>query len=437
MIIHKNPHLICEPIDAEYYVCINPLITSWLKIITKVQKDILDLFENSIDLSELATLSWYETEDIKKYVNILSANDIVNFSWNFEHSQWNNTPNTLNLRVHTTDKCNLRCSYCYIHTKETFGDMDENTIDRLFTNIIETTKIHELDTVTLRLSWWEPTIVFKKRMDKLISLKNELETHGCILKIAFLTNWTIINEQQMDYIKDNKFWIAVSLDWIWEYHDQTRCYVGWKWSFQQVEKNIDELVKKWLKPNIMTVISNNNLDWLVDLTKFLIWKNLPFRYSFVQWEDMDQTKLLEVMNQCYDVLEKAIDVGYKFSALHKLCDLKFLNPYFQTCMCWFSWWAVYLDGGMYFCHVNFWEEQNNWNIHTTTDLLDLISKWTDKLSELSEDCKTCNYQYICTGGCPVERRDWKDPHCNAYKVLIPRVYQLLWKEKLLKILSLK
>lgn len=411
MELYKNPHLICEKINEEYYVCVNPLTKDWVKIITSTQKGILDLFEKNINIHELSEASWYDKESLEKYVNILSQKNIVNFSWIFEHDKRSSIPNTLNLRVHTTDKCNLRCSYCYINTKDTHEDMDEETTDILIKDIIKTAEKHNLNKVTLRLSWWEPSIVFKKWMSKIDFLREKLKEKNCKLWIAFLTNGTIINEEQMNYIKENKF--------------------------NDVEKKIEEIIQKWLKPSIMTVISNENMDWLVELTKFLIKKNLPFRYSFVQWKELDQEKLLIIMNQCYDILEEATDNWYKFSELHKLCDLKFLNPYFQTCICWFSWWAVYLDWGMYFCHVNFWEKENNWNIHENTDLFELINKWKDKLPKLSEDCINCDYQYICTWGCPVERKEWKDPHCNTYQVLIPRVYKIIGKEKVFKILQSK
>lgn len=435
MLIYKNPRLIIEPIDKEYYVCVNPLIKNWLKIITSTQKKILDLFDQNIDFNELCNLSWYNEENIQKYIDILWSKDILNISGNFEHEKRSKEPKNLNLWIHATDKCNLRCTYCYINTKETFEDMDEETINILFNNILETVKIHWLKTVTLRMSWWEPTIVFDKRKDKLLEIKENLKEIDCKLKVAFLTNWTIINDWQIDYIKENWFWIAVSLDWTEKCHDKTRIYINWKWSFKQVNEKLDNITKKWLKPNIMTVVSNDNLEWLVELTEFLISKNLPFRYSFVQWEEIDKERLLEVMLECYDILDKAVEKWYNFSQLHKLCDLKFLDPFFQTCICWFSWWAVYLDGWIHFCHVNFWEEKNNWNIRENKDILNLIWNGKDKLSDLSEDCKNCNHEYTCTWWCPIERKDWKDPHCEIYKVLIPRVYQLMWKEKLLKILS--
>lgn len=314
--------------------------------------------------------------------------------------------------------------------------MSDTNIDALISSIEETVRKNSLKAVKLRLSWWEPTLVFQKWIDKLSLLKDVLWQMDCKLGVAFLSNGTIIDEEQIDIINNNKIGLSISLDWVGAYNDN-RIYVDGKSSFDKVRANIEKIIEKWLKPNILTVVSNKNLRWLPELTRFLVEKNLPFRYSFVQWEDLEEELLVDVMNQCYDILDSAIDNWYEFSQYHKLCDLKFLAPYFQTCSSGLNWGAIYLDGGFYFCHVQFWEDKCIWNIKENSDILELINKWKDNLSDLSEECIDCSYKYLCTWGCPIERVNGKDVHCGVYKKLIPRVYSLMGKERLLKILQMR
>lgn len=313
--------------------------------------------------------------------------------------------------------------------------MEDSTIDSLSKSIIETVKKYSLNNVVLRLSWWEPTLVFNKRLDKIKILKEELSKENCELKINFLSNGTIIDDYKINEIKNNRLWISISLDGIWEFHDKNRFYIDWKWSFEKVSENINKLIEQWIKPNIMTVVSNENMDWLVELTKFLIEKKLYYRYSFVQCEDLNQEKLIHIMNQCYDVLEAAIENWYDFFRYHKLCDLKLLNPSSKTCASWYYSWAVYLDWSIHFCQLKLSEENNTWNVIENNDILEMISKWKNNWGKLSDDCTVCNHQTICTWWCPIERKDWKDPHCEIYKNTIPRIYNLIWKQKLLKILK--
>ena len=433
MRVYKNPSIIISDIDAEYSACINPLIKDWLKIITATQKNVLQLLDIHNDLEELIKLTGFTEEEIKWFISIFEQKNFINYTWEFTSPKKNTDIQNMDLWIHTTDKCNLRCSYCYICTKDTQKNMEDSTIENLSKSIIETVKKYSLKTVVLRLSWWEPTLVINKRLEKIELLKDALNNENCVLKITFLSNGTTIDDNKIDIIKKNKFWLSISLDGIWDFHDKNRFYVDWKWSFEDVSKNIEKLIQNWIKPTIMTVVSNDNIDWLPELTRFLIKNNLYFRYSFVQWQDLNQEKLIHIMNECYDILEKAIENWYEFLRYHRLCDLKFLNPSTKTCSSWYSWWAIYLDWWVHFCQLKLSEEKNTWNINEDSDIIDMISKWNDNWGKLSEDCGNCDYQTVCTWWCPIERKEWKDPHCNVYKNVIPRIYSLIWKEKLFKI----
>lgn len=433
--IYKNPHLLFTPIDDKYISCVNPFIKNGVKVISKTQYDFLSLIENSISEKDISEKTWYDEKIIKKLIHIFKANDILNDSWKFNIKLEDNRYETLDLWVHTTDKCNLRCTYCNIKTKLTLKDIWDDVIDDLCISLIETAKNHKLKKVKLRLSWWEPIIVYKKWLNKLYDLDTDLKKIGCSLQIAFLTNGTLINEEYIQAIKDNRIWLSISLDWLNEYN-KNRITINWKNSFEKVKNNIEESLKYGVTPNIMIVVSNENMEWLPSLTRYLISKNLPFRYSFVQWQTLNQEKLINIMQACYLILEQALEQWYQFTKLHRLCDLKFLNPWNRTCYAWANWWAIYIDWWVYFCQTEFWDKQQElWNIKDNKDILNLIKKWSKKVWTLSENCNTCLYNKVCTWGCPLERENWKDIHCEIYKALIPKVYRLMWKERLLEILK--
>jgi uncharacterized protein len=50
--------------------------------------------------------------------------------------------------------------------------------------------------------------------------------------------------------------------------------------------------------------------------------------------------------------------------------------------------------------------------------------------EEKEGCRTCDWRYWCTGGCPLltyratGRSDIKSPNCNIYKALFPEALRL-------------
>ena len=52
--------------------------------------------------------------------------------------------------------------------------------------------------------------------------------------------------------------------------------------------------------------------------------------------------------------------------------------------------------------------------------------------ELSYDCQNCSFQLVCAGGCPVYRENGKSKYCEFYKSTLPKVYELIAKEKYIK-----
>lgn len=435
--IYKNPNLIYIPINDEYISCVNPSIKNWVKVISKAQYDFLSSINEPTDLKTISENLWCDINVTKKIISLFTPNNILNTTWKFDYEimEEDVNPEILNLWIHTTDKCNLRCTYCNIKTKLSLKDMDYNTANELCVSIIETVKQNNLRGVRLRLSWWEPTIVYKKWIQLLQKLNFDLKKLGCSLGVSLLSNWTLINDETMQIIKDNHFWLSISLDGIWQYN-QNRITVDWKNSFEKVKNSIETSLEKWITPNILTVVSSENMEWLPELTKYLISKNLPFRYSFVQGQELNQEKLIEIMEKCYSILESAIETWYQFTSLHRLCDLKFLNPWISTCSSGINWWAIYIDWWIYFCQTEFGDKKNElWNVKKDRDILKVIEKWSKKTWNISDDCNTCSYEHICTWWCPLERKDWKDVHCEIYKVLIPKFYRLIWKERLLEVLK--
>lgn len=206
-------------------------------------------------------------------------------------------------------------------------------------------------------------------------------------------------------------------------------------SFDIVVRNIEKLLSHGIHPMIMTVVSNNNVEGLPELTKFLISHNLAFRYSFVQFESLDIKKVVIQMKMCFDILSEAIDHGYQFSKKFNLCDLKFLSPTVQTCSNGFSGAAAYVDGDIYFCHTHFGYKPKIGSVFENTDLIHMLQEGSYYGENISNDCINCKLKYVCTSGCPLERECGKDPHCTAYKELVPIVYKLMGKERLYRIFT--
>lgn len=429
----KNPNILITEVDKNFSVVVNLHIHDGVKVINKNQLVILNAIDGEKSIQDLSNEFCFSEDDIVSLCNIFSEKEIVNFSGVFSHPQKQTDPTSLNFWVHTSNACTLRCSYCYIHTLGGAQSMGHETIAHLVKKIVETVEIRKLKTVVLRLAGGEPFLEFKKWAPYLKDLKIQLNSLKCNCRIIFLTNLVTMDEEIIKFIREQDAGIGVSMDGLNEYQDNSRHFANGTGSFEFVSKNLKKLTENAIRPVIMTVVSNNNIDGLVELTKYFISNKLKFRYSFVQDEPIDIEKLIDTMTECYSLMENAIETeGYHFSQLHSLCDLQFSSVAFTTCGNGFSNGALYPDGDIFFCQRNFGTDTPSGSIFENQDLLSIIQRKT-YYKDLPSDCESCPYRYHCMGGCPLERGNGKDPHCEVYKLFFPIYYKLYAKERLIKI----
>lgn len=429
--LFKNKKLVIISLDEDFFAIVNPDIKDGMKVINSQQKEVLDLINGENTPITIASTLAKPLEDVQSCCQILMEKDFVNFSGEFASVSNAVVPNSLNFWIHTTNECNLRCSYCNIHTLGLKNQLEEDTITVFFHKVVETVKNNGLKKVSLRLAGGEPLLKFDLWIKKLDDLRSLLSVEGCVLQVTFLTNLVALKESMIPILKDRKIGIGVSLDGLYDFQDSTRHFKNGKGSFSIVNSNLQLLIDAGIKPGIMTVVSNKNLDGLVELTKFLISKNLFFRYSFVQGEVLDIEKTKLVLMECYKEIEQAIiSNGYSFVKNHTLCDLKLLKPFFQTCSNGFSGGSLYTNGDLYFCQTQFGVTEPIGSIFMEGDLLSILQRGSFYPKIQNSTCISCQFRYICTGGCPLERENGIDPHCVLYQEFIPVLFRLIALEKL-------
>ncbi len=435
MIPYKNPHLVVRPIDDGFVTISNTYSTDGLKVVNAKQYQIFQNVNGVNDIKNIASLTNLDITAVSNVLEQFEQKQIVNFSGNFEEPDWNKEdPKSLNLWVHTTNKCNLGCSYCYISTLQTTGGMSEEVIAQLGKKLLQTAVERKLKSVKLRLAGGEPLLQFKHWKDFIVEMKEEFLKIQCDFGVGFLTNLTYINDEIIEFAKKYNIGFGVSMDGFGTYHDLTRKYHNGKGSFDKVDENVKKLLQNGITPSISTVVTQQNMEGLYALTEYLIDLNIHFRYSIVHGEFIDRVRLSEILTQCYDLMEKAIyEQDYAFSQKHRLCDLKPSEIFFQTCSSGLNGGAVYVDGGLYFCHVKFGDNDTSGSLFDKGDLLSIIAQKQHYVGERSQDCMTCDYKYVCTSGCPMYRVDGKDASCGLYHEQLPRFYELLGRERLHKL----
>lgn len=436
MIPYKNPNLLIKEIDNCFYIVINTFLKNGIKLINKNQFNILNIIDGYNSIDDIALKTGYNSKDIYSVIQILSKKNIVCFENKFiplnikESKGFNN----LNLWVHTTNRCNLKCPYCYISTIQTTGGMLDSHIEQLSKKIIETATTQKLKTVYVRLSGGEPLLQFSRWKNFIIKTKTKLNEIGCKFRVAFLTNLTYLDDNIISFSKKYNIGFGVSIDGYDNYHDLTRKFYNDKGSFKIVNDNLTKMLKNRIFPSISIVVSEDNVEGLPILTKYLIDLNLNFRYSIVQGFNIDRELLSRKLQSSFDIMKEAINSqGFEISKKFRLCNLKLLHINEKTCSSGHTGGAININGDIHFCHTEFGKKNILGNIYDNDDILTIINKSKNYLSEYSEDCTKCTYRYVCSGGCPIYRNEGKDLNCELYQKFIPFFYELIGMERLYKI----
>lgn len=428
----KAPELLLRQISDEHAYAVNCSYPNSFRVLNRYQYDILQAINNHDDLDALSVSTGIQVDMLEKFLLILSKTEIIKFDNDFSLPQRPEEPKSLNFWIHTTDACNLGCSYCYISTLNTSKGMKEEVRQQLLNKLTEAVTQKGVKHIKLRLAGGEPLGQFKVWKSFIPEMKAVLADVGCKLDIGFLTNLTILNDDIVQFAKEYNIGFGVSLDGVEAAHDATRKFRSGKGSFNVVDANLRKLKAEKLSVSITTVVSNQNLEGLPDLTRYLVALDIPFRYSVVKGEAIDAELLEKNLSESYRIMGEAILTGWPFANRFQFCDLKPNDLGFQTCASGFSGGAIYVDGSFKYCHVQFGQDTpSEYTIfNQDLDLVDMIEGGEHLENDRSDDCKKCRYRSVCTSGCPIYRVNGKDPQCSLYHRFIPMYYELQAKERL-------
>jgi uncharacterized protein len=176
-------------------------------------------------------------------------------------------PETLIIEV--TEKCNLRCRYCFFTQEEgfknrqhSFNNIDEITafkaIDYYYNRYVYVIKQASKEKVSAikaktppRLQWWggEPFQAF----DVILKTKLYFESLGWEqygiskdeIVFGLTSNLTVFNEEILNFLVTNNIKLKVSLDGDLESHNKNRVYYNEKGTFETVMRNLNIIINRY------------------------------------------------------------------------------------------------------------------------------------------------------------------------------------------------
>jgi uncharacterized protein len=149
-----------------------------------------------------------------------------------------------NLILQITQACNLRCNYCaysgdYLNRPHGELSMSEETAKKAVDFFVE----HSSEMPHLAFGFYggEPFLNFDL-IKKMVSYIKQ-RVRGKEFELFITSNGTLINDEIIHFLIDNKVNLLISLDGPKEVHDRNRCFGSGRGSFDVVIKNIEKIQK--------------------------------------------------------------------------------------------------------------------------------------------------------------------------------------------------
>ncbi len=175
-----------------------------------------------------------------------------------------------------TSACNFKCKYCFVETRIEKQD-----------NSFMTTEIAEKGLQLLKRTVGdnEVAIVFYGGEPFLnFNIMKYIAQRAVDLKInakyVVVSNGSILTPEIIDFIKEQKIEIGISLDGLEETNNLLRIDNNDKGTYQKIEATITELIKNGVTPSVSCTISTHNIEKLDEILVFLDKHNIKgFGYN--------------------------------------------------------------------------------------------------------------------------------------------------------------
>lgn len=364
---------------------------------------------------------------------------IIDITTDNEQKESSSPIKTLACWVHLTNQCNLDCSYCYIN-KDT-ESMSLDTMKKVISSLKKTIEDEKIDRINLSFAGGEPLMNFSV-LQKFVALaKSELWVK---LGLTMTTNATLLGPKNIPFLNQEKFSLYISLDGMEKYHDAQRYFKWWEGSFKKVIQWLDNALKNFEgKITVGIVVSPDNVDWLSDVTEYLLKRGVQFKYSFyrpntnnlMEWFNLDsfQLRLIKELRKCFDIIRNHASALFNPETIFDKLTPKW-GWRKQVCSMGDTYFAISHTWGISNCHMT--QQEPIFSISVPINIIKTLQHTRSSIAQITADdlaCKDCEIVNICKSGCRlvIDEKTKKSMYHKTYMELFDEFIDLIgdlqWK----------
>ncbi len=347
--------------------------------------------------------------------------------------------------------CNMQCKYCYGNSGQ-FGNksvMSKEMAKKYFEYFLKSCEEHSRQKV--KFLGGEPLLNFDI-MKYIIELWEQWKSSflGRNLSFSFTTNGTLFTPEIVQYIKEKKIGVTISLDGPENIQNSMRKFHDGSFTYNAVMRGIDLLEKYEVFFTIRaTVTSNENLD---ELYQYFEEKN----FSIVHIIPVDYPMKAKVEDYQWDLKQYGDYVNREMNLLTEGCDeisagnnntfkarqmkiiyndINFRNKTFPF-KCSAGWWSAVFssDGYIYPCHRLVGNKHYRIGDYLKGIEVNKIKEIYFKILEASKKCNFCIAFTTCKRRCMAQMAlpdgnfaEISDELCDIYRDSNKHIWDLFFK----------
>lgn len=309
--------------------------------------------------------------------------------------------------------CNLSCSYCYAS-----GSGKRARKSRMRPEILKAMIdffCHDQDNIEFIWHGGEPLLAGMDFYRKAVEHQQTWEQKGKRITNSVQTNATLITPEWINFFAKHNFFVGVSLDGPKDFHDQVRYYPDKSGSYNNVMRGIKLLQQADIFNGIICGISTVNHQFPKEIFNFFIAKDIK-KLKFARVKNIghcnDISSLTisskqhsDFMITIFDLWLKLDDPEVEIRDIQSVVSL-ILNGNKRECIymggC-DQFVTIYHNGSIYGCDS--FPKTNALSFGNVMDDSNLVKSnprlksFQETLRKRKINCRTCDWSFICKGGC--------------------------------------
>ncbi len=351
-------------------------------------------------------------------------------------------PETLTAWIHVTDRCTLRCRYCYLEHRR--ADMSPETAVAVVRALFRSARRHGIDRLSLRFAGGEALLNVPAIEAAIAEADTQAKRHrgrtgrDMAVGVDLLTNGSLFPDRLLPLLASHGARVMVSLDGLEADHDAQRPFPDGSGSFARVVANLRRIKAAGVPVNTSTVITGRNLVGIPALVEFFLSEEVPFVLDLFRENPcaerdaglpLDHGELVRVLKQTFEVVRRHLPEQPMTSSL--LDFVRLGAPRARTCGACVDYVAVGPEGRFAKCHMAISETFSDCRRRDPLgDVLADRAGLQNPAVDEKPGCRRCRWRYFCAGGCPLlafrtaGSYAARSPYCDVYRALIPDVIAL-------------